>query len=401
MLNFSRHALFVLLCMLCITVDAPSQVQARLPSEVCKNVGTMRQTDFSDNAYAVYIDVEQDVQSYITMELERIEKSGVAYSGSELYYLAYLYSEVARSDKAVKHLEKLLDQPMDGDKELGIKARTLLTENIIRIGDLKRAEMQLTILEAAGVPYLDLLFFEISKGYAAKRNESKALDFARKALSRMNPELAGFFLDPLITQFIAYDLNGAALKILEGVGSEDPETKVFLEKRRKQIAMVGRPVRDLSVEGMKWINGKPAGEGALGSQGKAVLIYFWASWCKPCLTFYDIAHNLVEKYGDQQLDIVGVTRLYGYVQGYESEKNQSLERKREIALLGEYCSKLDMPFPSVIDEKDRIGTAVHLDELPHLLLLDAKGTVRFFRSGGIVEHALLEKAIQSALKGEN
>jgi thiol-disulfide isomerase/thioredoxin len=58
-----------------------------------------------------------------------------------------------------------------------------------------------------------------------------------------------------------------------------------------------------------WINAEPMTLESL--KGKVVMLDFWATWCGPCLSAVPHTNELMEKYGDQGLQIIGVCSSNG------------------------------------------------------------------------------------------
>lgn len=372
----------------------------RLPSEVWANVQVMRNTDLKE--YKGFVDLEEDVHAYIQYELKRIEASGKSFEGKETYYLGRLYGEVDRNKEAVRFLKRFLETPSSKeDPALAVKARSALVEALTELGELEEATLQLAVLEVEGAPLLDLLFMEIAKAYAARHDGSRALAFARKALGRMKPELAGFFLDHMLTHFMRYGLSETARTLLDDIlrsmaDSKDEATLGFLRTRKRQVGMVGRPVPLLIRPTATWIGGPSPGKGSFPG-GKVTVLFFWASYCESCPIFFHLLGGLLEDYGKKGLQVFGVTAYHGRVAGFEKEGDR-LDPLHEAELLNRYCKKYACPFPTMLDPNHEVEKAFHVTEIPHLVVVDRKGMLRCFFSGQTVEGDLLESLINDLLK---
>lgn len=110
----------------------------------------------------------------------------------------------------------------------------------------------------------------------------------------------------------------------------------------------GAPAPALQVE--KWITAKP------DFAGKFVLLDFWATWCGPCRRSIPHLNQLQEKFGDR-LVVVGL----------------SDESEQEILRLTEP----KMNYAVASDRAARTKREVQVRGIPHAMLIDPKGIVRF------------------------
>src|SRR6266404_1286148 len=77
----------------------------------------------------------------------------------------------------------------------------------------------------------------------------------------------------------------------------DKEPKV----RAQHAALEGKPMPELALTG--WINGQIKPE---EMKGKVVIVDFYATWCGPCMAAIPHNNELLKKYKDKGLVIVGV-----------------------------------------------------------------------------------------------
>lgn len=126
----------------------------------------------------------------------------------------------------------------------------------------------------------------------------------------------------------------------------------------------GRPAPQLQVE--QWLTDQPA------TDGKFVLIDFWATWCGPCRQSIPELNGYQKEFGDR-LAVIGLT----------DETEKAVRR---------------MTSPSIdyavgIDTQGRIQRELQIAAIPHCILVDPSGIVRFegnplYLNDAIMKHFL-------------
>jgi thiol-disulfide isomerase/thioredoxin len=122
-----------------------------------------------------------------------------------------------------------------------------------------------------------------------------------------------------------------------------------------------------------WVNGQVTPE---QMKGKVVLVDFYATWCGPCMAAIPHNNEMLKKYKDQGLVIVGVC-----TSGRGQEKMNQTAKDRGI----EYPTARD---PDLKSEK---AWAVHY--YPTYALIDRKGIVRVIG----LQTPNVEKAVKKLL----
>jgi thiol-disulfide isomerase/thioredoxin len=155
------------------------------------------------------------------------------------------------------------------------------------------------------------------------------------------------------------------------------------ERIRKNINLLtleGKPAPPL--EEKDWLGPKPASLAAL--RGHPVLLFFWAHWCPDCKAEAPVLAALKNTYGPKGLVLVGPTRLYGYAAGGEEAAPAAEKQYIEQVRRQHYAALADMPVP--------VGAANFLtygaSTTPTVILIDARGVVRFYHPGAVSEQEL-------------
>jgi thiol-disulfide isomerase/thioredoxin len=118
-------------------------------------------------------------------------------------------------------------------------------------------------------------------------------------------------------------------------------------------------------------------------EGRVVLVDFWASWCVPCRRSFPWMNQMLSKYRDQGLQIIGV----------------NLDKDRILA--GEFLAETPANFGLRYDPQGALAERYGVQAMPSSFLLDANGKVISrhlgFRSADADEYeATIAKALEDA-----
>jgi thiol-disulfide isomerase/thioredoxin len=120
----------------------------------------------------------------------------------------------------------------------------------------------------------------------------------------------------------------------------------------------------------KWLNGEP------DLQGKFILIDYWATWCRPCLGFIPELNNYNKKFADK-LVIIGISNeTEGKVDSFTSPK---------------------IEYYKAIDSQGRMYKELEVKGIPHVILIDPDGIVRWEGFPALEGFELTEKVISDII----
>ncbi len=116
---------------------------------------------------------------------------------------------------------------------------------------------------------------------------------------------------------------------------------------------------------------------------KAVIMSFWASWCKPCILEMPMLEKVYGKYKDKGLEILSINNDNSSGQ---AKARQIVKRKR-------------VTYPVLYDADSKVaGLYNPKSAYPFVVLIDKQGKIRYthegFATGDEIE---LEKEIEKAL----
>jgi len=145
--------------------------------------------------------------------------------------------------------------------------------------------------------------------------------------------------------------------VLSAWGGEFPDDWTWdkdSQARAKHATLEGQPMPKLDLAG--WVNGQVKPE---EMKGKVVAVDFYATWCGPCMAAIPHNNELLKKYKEKGLVIVGVcTSKRG------QEKMEQTAKDRGIA------------YPFSFDAKVATEKAWQVHYYPTYAIVDRKGTVR-------------------------
>lgn len=283
-------------------------------------------------------------------------------------------------------------------------ARTVLAEIRERVEEenaqrtLGRLELTLNSIEEA-IALERMTLEEVATQLRENPNSVKSLSMYRtklnneaSPLARTEPEKAAEaataarqLLDSIKEQVT--DQN--AQRALEQVERVLTNLDRSIETGRRLASLIGSDAAPLSVEA--WVNGEPLTDADL--KGKVVLLDFWAVWCGPCIATFPHLREWQEKYSEQGLMIIGLTRYYNFVWDEEAggpkrlTGDEKATPEQEQEMLTKFAALHDLHHRFAIQSDNTMSDYYAVTGIPHVVVVDQKGKIRLFRIGSGEENA--------------
>lgn len=141
------------------------------------------------------------------------------------------------------------------------------------------------------------------------------------------------------------------------------------EKKLWAKSYINQKAPEIVVE--KWLDGEP------NLEGKFILIDFWATWCRPCIGFIPELNAYKEKFGDD-LIVIGLSK--------------------EIEATVNAMTEPVIKYYKAIDTKGTMYSELEIKGIPHVILIDPEGIVRWEGFPALSGFELTEKTITDIIK---
>ena len=114
------------------------------------------------------------------------------------------------------------------------------------------------------------------------------------------------------------------------------------------------------------LDGDAVNAATLGTEGKPVIVSFFATWCKPCM----IELAAIEQLYDDWQDETGVELV-----AVSIDKAQDADKVRSLV------ASHDWPYTVMLDSNSELARGVGVQAVPHVLVIDGAGNVVYSHSG--------------------
>ena len=152
------------------------------------------------------------------------------------------------------------------------------------------------------------------------------------------------------------------------VATAQPEPDIE-HKKLWAKSYLNQKAPELIVE--KWLSEKPEWK------GKFLLVDFWATWCGPCLKAIPELNRFHEQFGKQMV-VVGL----------------SDEQASKVASM----KQPHIEYYSAIDTQKRMKKEVEVKGIPHVMIIDPQGIVRWEGFPFLSGHELTEEVVKNLLR---
>jgi len=171
---------------------------------------------------------------------------------------------------------------------------------------------------------------------------------------------------------VALALLSPSLRAAETAPAEKKPAEAKPAKKLWAESFLGKKAPELKVE--KWLTDKPV------TDGKFVMIDFWATWCGPCRKAIPEMNKFQEKFRDK-LVVIGIS-------------DEAEDKARPV-------SEKEIHYASAIDTKAETKKELKVTGIPHVILINPKGIVVWEGFPFLSGYELTEDVVKGLLEAKS
>ncbi len=127
-----------------------------------------------------------------------------------------------------------------------------------------------------------------------------------------------------------------------------------------QVATAQEKKSDIPSVNIKTLEGKVFNTSQLNNNGKPMIIDFWATWCKPCITELNaISENYADWQAETGVKLVAI----------------SIDDARTMTTVAPFVSGKGWEYDVYIDTNSDFRRAMNVNNVPHTFLIDGNGKI--------------------------
>jgi thiol-disulfide isomerase/thioredoxin len=166
------------------------------------------------------------------------------------------------------------------------------------------------------------------------------------------------------------------------VSAQDSPLVTAARAGAQRLGAIRQPAPELHT--VRWFN---SGRDSLQAfRGEVVLVDFWATWCGPCVGAHARIQKLAEELGPEGFSVVMVHARYT-----RSGSSHTADVPAE-QVLPRFISEHHIVVPVAIADKDEFKQ-LGVQGIPHYLLLDREGFIRYDRVGRLPDESEIRKLL--------
>jgi thiol-disulfide isomerase/thioredoxin len=186
--------------------------------------------------------------------------------------------------------------------------------------------------------------------------------------------------------------------------AEDPDAEseyallTRLEARLQSRYLRGQLIGHTSPEvEFLWYSGENEVRRLSDLRGYVVVLDFWATWCVPCIAQFPALEEFAARYRGYPARLVGLTSLQGrHIDGGITVRTGD-DPDLEFNLMATYIQKRGLTWPVAFSSTTILDPDFGVDGIPHLVILDPAGRVRFAGGGSSLTQAQKYTLVDSLL----